>query len=171
VAGSDPGGATDEALIDEVLDVIADARTRVPRDFLLALAIALGGAAIVLLIIALVSAGSLHDLSLNLTAEVIGVWLTVVLIDGLWKRRQTAESEKLERAARRLESRRDRPMSAEQRQAWQSFVDDYRALVAGESVMDRLRGLPSYGRRISDLEARAERTLDEATDGSDRSIG
>ena len=39
-------------------------------------------------------------------------------------------------------------MSEEERQAWRTFVDEYDALVRAESLIDRVRALPTYRRRI-----------------------
>jgi hypothetical protein len=153
--------APDVVLIDEAVAVVQDARARAPQDFLFGLAVVLGSIALALLAAAALSGGILQDLLLNLGAEVIGAWLTVVLIDGLWKRLEAGASASLERTSRRLEERKETPLSDAERQAWRAFVDDYRALVDRESPVDRIRAVPSYGRRMHELEARANRTLDE----------
>jgi hypothetical protein len=148
-------------LIDEALAVVKDARARAPRDFLFALAVMLGIATGLLLTGAFLTNGTLHDLFLNLGTEVIGVWLTVVLINGLWRRREVGASAALDAMGRKLEGRRGSQLSEEERQAWQVFVDEYHRLVSAESFVHRLRALPTYRRRIRELEARGNRTLEE----------
>jgi hypothetical protein len=60
-----------------------------------------------------------------------------------------------------LEERRGSQLSKEEREAWQVFVDEYHRLVGAESFLQRVRALPTYRRRIRDLEARGNRTLEE----------
>lgn len=151
----------DTALIDEAIAVAQDARARAPRDFLFALAVILGIATVVLLTGASLTNGTLHDLFLSIGTEVIGVWLTVVLINGLWRRREVGASAALDAISRKLEERRGSQLSKEEREAWQVFVDEYHRLVGAESFLQRVRALPTYRRRIRDLEARGNRTLEE----------
>jgi membrane protein implicated in regulation of membrane protease activity len=148
-------------LIDEAIGVVQDARVRAPRNFLFALAVVLGSSALALLAGAALTGGTIHDLFLNLGTEVIGVWITVILINGLWNRREVATSASLDETTQKLEERRGSQMSEEERQAWRVFVDDYYALVSAESLVDRVRVLPTYRRRIRTLEARCHRTLQE----------
>jgi hypothetical protein len=58
----------DADLIDEALAVVRDAQARAPRDFLLALSLALGCVAIALLAAAVLTGGLLQDLLVNLGA-------------------------------------------------------------------------------------------------------
>jgi hypothetical protein len=155
------GKDRDAKLIDEAIAVVRDARARAPRDFLFALALTLGIAVVALLVGAFLTVGPPHDLLLNLGTEVIGVWLTVVLINGLWRRREVGASAALDAMSRKLEERKGSRLSEEERQAWRVFVDEYRTLVRAESLLDRVRALPTYRRRIRELEARGNRTLEE----------
>jgi hypothetical protein len=152
-------------LIDEAIGVVQDARVRAPRNFLFALAVLLGSSALALLAGAVLTGDTLHDLLLNLGTEVIGVWITVVLINGLWNRREVATSASLDETTQKLEKRRGSQMSEEERQAWRVFVDEYYALVSAESLVDRVRALPTYRRRIRNLEAQCRRTLQEFQQG------
>jgi hypothetical protein len=151
---------SDAALIDQAVAVCDDAVRRAPRDFLLMLALVLGTTAGVLLVAAAVTTGSLQDLLLNLGVEVIGTVLTVVLIDGLWKRQQAGATSTLQAMGRDLEDRRDRPLTEDERDAWRVFVDEYHDLVRAESYRVRARALPHCRRRIRALEARGNRTLE-----------
>jgi membrane protein implicated in regulation of membrane protease activity len=151
----------DAELISEAIAVVQDARARAPRDFLFALALILGIVVLALLGGALLTGGTPHDLLLNLGTEVIGVWLTVVLINGLWRRREVGASAALDAMSRKLEDRRGSRLSEEERQAWRVFVDEYRTLVRAESFLDRVRALPAYRRRIRKLDATGNRTLEE----------
>jgi hypothetical protein len=166
--GTTTGGLVDGSLIDEALAVVQDARARAPADFLFALATILGAIALALLAAAAVTGGVLQDLLLNLGSEVIGAGLTVVLIDGLWKRMEAGASETLDDMSRKLEARKGSPMTNEERQAWRAFVDDYHEVEGAESPLDRVRGLPAYGRQLRELEARGNRTLDEFRPAPDR---
>jgi hypothetical protein len=152
---------TDAELIDEAIAVVQDARARAPRDFLFALAVILGIATVALLAGTFLTGGTLQDLFLNLGTEVIGVWLTVVLINGLWRRREVGATAALDAMSRKLEERRGSQLSQEERQAWRVFVDEYRTLVRAESFLDRVRALPAYRRRIRKLETTGNRTLEE----------
>lgn len=145
--------------VDEAVAVIEHARSRVPADFLFALAIILGLAAAGLLVAAVIVGGTLRDLFLNLGVEVIGALLTVVVIDGLWRRREAAASSSLDEVRRRLNERRRWPMTPDERRAWRLFVDEYQALLGAETLSDRLRALPKYRRRLEALESQASRTL------------
>jgi membrane protein implicated in regulation of membrane protease activity len=151
----------DAELIDEALAVVRDARRRAPRDFLITLAVLLGGGALVLLAAAALTGGALHELLINLGFELIGALITVVLIDGLWRRLEAGTSAGLDAMSARLEERRGSPMTEEERQAWRIFVDEYQALVSADSLVDRLRALPTYRKRMRALEARGNRTLEE----------
>jgi membrane protein implicated in regulation of membrane protease activity len=161
VTEAQQGRDSDEGLIDEALAVVHDARARAPRDFLFALGIVLGTGALVLLVAAALTGGLPQDLLLNLGVEVVGAWLTVVLINGLWRRLESGASAGLDAMGAKLERRRGSPMTDEEQQAWRVFVDEYRALVSAESVLHRLLALPTYQRRIRALEARGNRTLEE----------
>lgn len=151
----------DQRLLDEALVVVRDARQRAPSDFLIAIAVLLGGATLVLLAAAALAGGSAHDFLLNLSSEAIGALVTVVVIDGLWKRAETGASASLRAMGDRLQARRDAgtAMSDVERSSWRSFVDDYRSLTARETLRDRLVATRSFGRRAHDLEERGERTL------------
>jgi hypothetical protein len=153
---------SDADLVDDAVAAVRDAQARAPRDFLLALSLALGGVAIGLLAAAVLVGGLLQDLLVNLGAGVIGTLLTVVLIDGLWKRQEAGASATFDGIASELAGRRSSGLSEEERRAWRSFVDEYRALVRAESPLDRVRALPSYRRRLLVLEQRGTRTLWDA---------
>jgi hypothetical protein len=151
----------DDRLIDEAIAGIDAARARAPRDFLLAIAIVLGILAVALLAVGVLASGPVQDICLNLGSEVVGAWLTVVIIDGLWRRRDEGTSRSLEAMARRLEAHRGRPMTAGERDAWLVFVDESQALTARRTFPQRLRELRAYSGRLADLERQGNRTLSE----------
>jgi hypothetical protein len=159
--------SADAALVDEALAVVDDARRKAPREFVLALSAILGSLALVLLAGAALSGGAVRDLLLNLASEVIGAWLTVVLIDGLWKRMQTGASASLDRMSTDLEARRDAPLTDDERDAWRTFVREYSELERSKSPLDRARAVPRYGSHLRELEAHGNRTL-EAFDPKNR---
>src|SRR4051812_47196690 len=152
---------TDERLIDDALAVVEDARKRAPREFVVALAVLLGAIALALLVAALVTSGILQDLLLNLAAEVVGACLTVVLIDGLWKRMEAGASESMTGLTRRLEERRTATLSDAERQAWPEFVAGYDELARHGSPIARMRSVRDYRHRLQELERRGNRTLRE----------
>ena len=157
-AGAD-ASITDEQLIEDAIAVIGDARSRAPADYLTALSVILAVAAVVLLGAGALTSGALQDLLLNLGSEVIGIGITVILIDGLWKRRETATSATLSDLTTRLRTQRGVGLGRDERDAWRAFVDDYRRATARETLVDRARALTTYGRRVMDLRRRAERIL------------
>src|SRR6476619_3631240 len=129
-------GSPDAGLIDEAVDVVHAARARAPQDFLFGLALVLGSIALALLGAAALTGGTVQDLLLNLGSEVLGAWLTVVLIDGLWKRLEAGATASLEAMTRKLDARRGMRLTDGERSAWRSFVDDYRATGKAESAID-----------------------------------
>jgi hypothetical protein len=151
--------SADTALVDEALAVVADARGKAPREFLRALTGILGSLALGLVAGAALTNGTLHDLLLNLAAEVIGALLTVVLIDGLWKRMEAGTSASLQNMNTELASRRTSPMTQDERLAWRVFVHEYTQLQAARSPLDRARSVVLYRRHLQELEERGNRTL------------
>jgi hypothetical protein len=152
---------SDDRLIDEVEGVVRDARRRAPQDFLFALSVVLGAIAVALLALGALTGGVLQSVLLNLGTEVVGAWLTVVLIDGLWRRLEAGATASLDAIGTKVETRRGRPMTADEREAWRAFVDEYRRLVAAESLPERLRALPDYRHRMKAVADRGNRTLEE----------
>jgi hypothetical protein len=67
--------------------------------------------------------GVARDVFLNLTGEVLGVALTVVLIGGLWQRHQTSSEGALEGLVAHTAEHRDRPLSDPERAAFAAIVD------------------------------------------------
>ncbi len=137
----------DEDVVAEMLGVLQDARGRAPRDFLFVLAGGLGLGAIVFLVVGLATDGVARDMSLNMSVQLIGTWLTVVVIDGLWKRQEAGASATLDAMSRRLAARRGLRLTPAEREAWLEMVEDYQALVRTESIVHRIRSLRSYRRR------------------------
>ena len=161
---SSPDAAIDERLLREALVVVRAARDRAPTDFLIAIAVVLGGIAAILAVIGVLADGVVRDLALNLAAEVAGALLTVVLIDGLWDRQQTGAAERLRRMEtalqRRIAGANGPGMSTTDREAWRAFVDEYRELTRRDTLLDRLRAARGFGRRAQALERRGEALLD-----------
>ena len=162
----------DERLLEEALVVIRDARGRAPRDYLVAIAILLGLLAAALLAIGALLGGRLGELSLNLGVEVVGALLTVVVIDGLWSRAQTASTDRLrsieDRLQRRAWARRDgTPLMPAERAGWLDVVTEYRRLTTRTSLLDRLSAARDYGRRAQRIEHQAEQLLDDGLDTGD----
>jgi hypothetical protein len=152
---------TDERILREALIVVRSARERAPTDFLVALAVVLGGAAFVLVALGLTLNGTLGDLCLNLGAEVAGAWLTVVLVDGLWSRQQTGAAERLRRIEGALQERAaaGTELSTADRDGWRSFIAEYGQLTARSTLLDRVRAARGYGARAHRLEKQGELLL------------
>jgi hypothetical protein len=151
----------DTAIIDDAIAAVEDARARAPRDYLAALAIVLVLAAAASLTIAVLAGpGVLQDVLLNLGVELIGALVTVVVIDGIWKRREAAATASMSTMIDRLAARRKVRLAAEEREAWRTLAGDYRQLTGDESLLDRLRDLPGYRRRLDDLQRRATGILE-----------
>ncbi len=152
---------SDAAVIDAALAAVRDAQSRAPRDFLVALGAFLAALAVALLVVAVISGGIVQAMLLNLASEVLGAGLTVVLIDGLWKRIEAGASTSLDLMVTRLEERRDIALSESEREAWMLLVDEYRSSARRESPLSRLRSSANSARRLRELEARGNRTLEE----------
>ncbi len=146
---------SDAALIAASLEVIRRGKERAPQDYLVALAVALVGVTAAFLVGAVITDGFLHDLCLNFAAEAFGAVLTVVVIDGVWKRREAATTSRLDAITAELRRLRHRSMTASERDAWRTFVDASEGLAKAESVADRLRHDPTRIRRLEDLADRA----------------
>jgi hypothetical protein len=143
----------DGALIEAALAVIRKGKARAPADFLLLLAIILGTVAACLLVGAVLADGVLRDLLLNLAAEVVGALLTVVLIDGLWKRLEASASDTLDALTAELERRKGSALTEAERAAWSHFVEGYRQLERSESARHRIRALGAYRQRVVEIES------------------
>ena len=121
---SAPDPAPDAALIDATLSALRDERRRAPADLLAILTLLLVfTAGLMLAVGVLLGDGVGRDVFLNLTSEVIGAALTVVLIGGLWQRLQTSSEGALEGLVARTAARRDRPLSDPERAAFTAIVD------------------------------------------------
>jgi hypothetical protein len=149
----------DRRIVDDALAVLDDARARAPRDFLFALGVALALGGLAFLAFGLVGSGVTQDLALNVGVQLLGTWLTVVVIDGLWKRQEAGASESLDAMRRQLELRGETGLSPHDREAWTAIVSDYRGLVRSESLPRRLGSLRTYRGRIRELEAKGWRAL------------
>jgi hypothetical protein len=151
----------DDSVLGTSIEVVRDARERAPADFLVAIAVVLLAIAAVLLIGGAIIGGWVQDLCFNLGSEALGAWLTVVLIDGLWKRQETGASARLREIEVQLAARRDTADSLDvtERQEWRAFVADYRDLTDRRTLLDRIRSARGYGRRAHELELRAEAML------------
>jgi hypothetical protein len=151
----------DDNVLEAAIEVVRDARERAPADFLVAIAVVLLAIAGVLLLVGTIVGGSIQDLCFNLGSEALGAWLTVVLIDGLWKRQETGASARLRDMEDRLAARRDAgdTLDVTEREGWREFVADYRVLTDRRTLPDRIRAARGYGRRAHDLELRADAML------------
>jgi len=156
----------DDNVLASAVEVVRDARERAPADFLVAIAVALFAIAATLLIGGAIVGGSVQDLCFNLGSEALGAWLTVVLIDGLWKRQETGASARLRDIESGLAARLDsgEALDVKERQGWHAFVADYRDLTDRRTFRDRIRAALRYGRRAHELELRAEALLREGHD-------
>ena len=108
--------------------------------------------------------GRLGDLAINLSVEVIGALLTVVVIDGLWSRAQSGSAERLrlieDRLRLRIRPRRGGlTLTANERDGWQDVVTGYKELTARTTLRDRLMATRDYARRAQTIERRAEQLL------------
>lgn len=150
----------DARLVDEAIVAIHEARRQAPRDYLLAIALLLGTISLILVVAGFVVSGVAGELFLNLGAEVVGALLTVVVIDGLWRRMERGTSASLDAMARRLESRRGQPMTDDEREAWRWFVEASRPLTGRRSLITRIRGVRTFAKDLHAMEERGNRTLE-----------
>jgi hypothetical protein len=119
--------AADAVLIDATLAALRDERRRAPADLLAILTVLLVVAAGVMLAAGIaLGDGVARDVFLNLTGEVLGAALTVVLIGGLWQRLQASSEGALEGLVARTAARREGPLSDAERTAFAAIVDLHR---------------------------------------------
>lgn len=156
---------SDLQIIDDAIRVLRGVQARAPRDFLTMLAILLGIAVILLLIIAvLVGEGFARDSALNLCAELFGAWFTLALINGLWHRLQVGIFAEYEAMVKEMEKYRGKPLSEEEREAWQLVIDAYQSAEAEWNSGNVFRYLISVyrsNRRARDLQMQGNRVLQE----------
>lgn len=135
---SAPESAADSALIDATLAALRDERRRAPADLLAILTVLLVLTAGVMLVLAIaLDDGVARDMFLNLSSEVLGAALTVVLIGGLWQRLQTNSDGAMEGLVARTAERRDQPLSDPERAAFAAIVDLHQR-TATRSFLPRL---------------------------------
>jgi hypothetical protein len=133
-----PEPASDAALVDVTLAALRDERRRAPADLLAILTVLLILTAGVMLAVGTaLGDGVARDVFVNLTSEVLGAALTVVLIGGLWHRLQTSSEGALEGLVARTSERRDRPLSEPERAAFAAIVDLHRR-TATRSFLPRM---------------------------------
>ena len=118
------GVAADSALIDATIAALRDERRRAPADLLAILTVLLVVAAGLMLAVGIaIGDGVGREVFVNLTSEILGAALTVVLIGGLWQQFQTSSEGALEGLVARTAERRDRPLSDSERAAFVAIVD------------------------------------------------
>jgi len=152
--------AADDLLLDEALAVVNDARSGAPANFIAALGQILGLTALALIgASALAGGGLLEDFLLNLGVELIGAWVTVVVIDGLWRRLEVGAYSGLDEMSAELSQRRGSAMTDAERKAWTAFIEEYRSLGGQKSVFARAWSAQRSRRKMRELEAHGNRTL------------
>lgn len=155
----------DLQIIDDAIQVLRGVQARAPRDFLTILAILLGIAVILLLILAVLAGeGFVRDSALNLCAELFGAWFTVALINGLWHRLQVGIFAEYDAMVKEMDKYRGKPLTSEEREAWQLVIDAYRSAEAEWNSGNMFRYLTSVyrsNRRARDLEMHGNRVLQE----------
>jgi hypothetical protein len=115
---------SDSALIDATLAALREERRRAPADLLAILTVLLVVAALATLVLGIaLGDGVARDVLLNLTGEILGAALTVVLIGGLWRRLEGGSEGALERLVARMAARREGPLSEAERAAFSALVE------------------------------------------------
>lgn len=119
-----PELGSDPALVDATLAALRDERRRAPSDLLAILTVLLVVAAGLALVLGIaLGEGVPRDIFINMTAEILGAALTVVLIGGLWFRLQASSEGALEGLVARTAERRGEPLSDAERAAFAAIVD------------------------------------------------
>lgn len=98
-----------------------------------------------------------------MAVEVGGALLTVVLVDGLWRRTETDAATRLHSMEAAIQGRIDAletPLSPADRDGWRAFVTTYHDLTSRTSLTDRLHAARGYGRRARELTERGEALLE-----------
>ena len=108
----------DDAIVDALIEALRAERRRGPADFVVLLGGAIAGAAVLLFGVAVwLGAGVGQDVLLNLSTELLGALVTVVLIGGLWQRLQVSALGDIDLLTREVETRRSRGLSQAERVA------------------------------------------------------
>jgi hypothetical protein len=153
----------DQQLLDNAIATVRDVRARAPHEFLVLLAILLGVLlAAILLLAALLPDPALKDVLLNVGAEIFGAWLTVVLIDGLWRRFQLGSISEYEAMTKELTRRKKNPLSDDERQAWALYIELFRQIEAGRrsnNIVQYIRVLYTAWHKARQLEAQGNQVL------------
>jgi hypothetical protein len=153
----------DRQLLDEVIATLRNVRARAPQEFLVLLAVVLGFLlAILILITLLLQDEFARNILLNFSSEIFGAWLTVVLIDGLWRRFQRGSLAEYDLMAEELERRKTDPLTPEERQAWNLYIELIRQCEAGmrsRNLFRLLRAIFDSWYRVRRLEAQGNLAL------------
>ena len=136
-----PNTADDAALVQATIVALREERRRAPGDLLALLALLLVAASVVLLAVGLaIGEGPARDVLLNLTGEVLGTALTVVLIGGLWRRFESSSEGALERLVGSMATRQAGPLSDEERAAFGAIVELHQRTAAMSFVPRMVTG-------------------------------
>lgn len=119
-----PDLASDSALVDATLVALREERRRAPSDLLAILTVLLVAAAGLTLALGIaLGDGVPRDILINMTAEILGAALTVVVIGGLWYQVQASSEGALEGLVTRTAERRGESLSDAERAAFAAIVE------------------------------------------------
>jgi hypothetical protein len=132
---------SDLALIDDAARALRAERHRAPGDLLALLTTLVVAGSVVLLGIGVaVGPGVWQDLLLNLSAEGIGVAITVAVIGGLWQRVQANSYERMDDLIQSVEARKAAGLTDEERDAFGLVVELHRSTWNAGPLTRQIRG-------------------------------
>jgi hypothetical protein len=134
--GSNIKDPTDGVVIDDVIEALRAERRRGPSDFIVLLGVAIAVGASALFAVAVwLGPGVGQDVLLNLSTELVGALVTVVLIGGLWRQMQVTALGDMDVLTQAVEARRAGRLSDEERVAFERIVEVHRRTIDAPPVI------------------------------------
>jgi hypothetical protein len=152
---------SDSELIEELGRALRYERRRAPADLLVLLAGAIVlGAALCVVVGTWVGDGVAQVFFLNLSTELMGALVTVILIGALWQQLQRSAIGGVDALSRAVEERRERGLTDDERLAFERLLEIHRRTASARPVIRQLRALAFTISHRSELSA-LERVLEQ----------
>jgi hypothetical protein len=153
---------SDAELVQELAVVLRDERRRAPADLLVILGAAIVlGAGACLLIGTWVGGGTAQVVLLNLSTELMGAVVTVILIGALWQRFQHSALGSVDALTRAVEASGQRGLTDAERRAFERVIEIHQRTERARPVVRQLRALAFTVSHRNELAA-LERVIKQA---------
>ena len=155
------GTHADDELIAELAQALRVERRRAPTDLLVILAAAVVvGAGLCVVVGTLVGDGVAQVVLLNLSTELMGAVVTVILMGVLWQQLQRSAIGSVDALTRAVEESRQRGLTDDERLAFSRVIEIHRRAANAPPVIRQLRAITftiSHRSELSALERVIER--------------